>query len=156
MTTIREAYLPVLDLYRGMLASTWDLRRYDVTVRVNTWSGALVGEGTKTTVNTPLLVNGQRPKVTQVTQKQIIMSHGLYQDQDLMVGPLTPPFAGGGTAVIVFDPSNAAPNVELLFVVSGGPGDTDAGGDFYRLVAQEDTHNFRYMIVLRRTGESNG
>jgi len=153
-SSLRASLLPALDTIRTIGAQL-DLRRYDITVRVNTWSGTIVGEGTKTTVDTPLRVGGQRPRVKQVTQQQVIMSAGLYQDQDLIVGPLTPSFPGGGTSVSAFDPANAAPNVELLFIVSGGP-NSSAGGDFYKLVSQDATRNLHFTITIRRTGQRDG
>jgi hypothetical protein len=156
--TIRDAYLPILDLYRGALNTVWDLRRYDVTVRVITWApGSLPGSqgATKAPVDTPLTVHGGgRPKVEQVSQATIIASGGLYQDQDLKIGPLTPAYGiASGIDPAVFDPAGAS-NTEVLFLLTG-PG-LPAAGAWYRKVGQEVTGNFRYSLVVRATGATNG
>jgi len=157
MPTPREVFLPVLDLYRGGLNTLWDLRRYDVAVVVNTWSGPLVGQGTKTQVVTPLLVaGGARPRVEQVSQRDVIASGGLLQDLDFRVGPLTPVspgFPSIGIDPTKFDPAAVGPNVEVLFKLTG-PGMT--GGALFKKVGQDVSRNFRLTIVLRKTGEQNG
>lgn len=155
--TVRDAYLPILDVYRGALDDVWGLRRFDVTVRVSTWApGSLPGSqgATKAPVDTPLTVyGGARPKVELVSQATIIASGGLYQDQDLRIGPLTPAYGiASGVDPAVFDPS-AASNVEILFLLVG-PG-LPAGGAWFKKVGQEVTGNFRYSLVVRATGATN-
>lgn len=155
--TVRDAYLPILDLYRGALDSVWGLRRFNVYVRVNTWTpGALPGSqgATKDPVETPLLCYGNgRPKVEQVSQATIIASGGLYEDRDLRIGPLTPAYSiASGIDPAVFDPVGAS-NVEILFRLYG-PGLPQAGA-WYRKVGQEITANFHYSLVVRATGATN-
>lgn len=157
--SVRDAYLPILDLYRGALNTMWDLRRFDVLVRVNQWEGPLPGHGVTTTTDTALLVNGARPKVEQLASKEVIASGGRYHDQDLRIGPLTPPYPNAqglpaGVSIDVFDPAYQGPNVEVLFRVTG-PG-TDAAGDWYRALNLDDVPgNFRYCVVLRKTGATD-
>lgn len=155
--SIRDAYLPILDLYRGALNSVWDLRRFDVTVRVTTYApGTLPGAqgSTKDAVDTPLTVyGGGRPKVEQVSQATIIASGGLYQDQDLRIGPLTPAYGiASGIDPAVFDPAGSS-NTEVLFLIAG-PG-LPSGGAWYKKVGQEVTGNFHYSLVVRATGATN-
>lgn len=155
--TPRDAVLPVLDTFRGLLDTSFGLRRYAVAVVVNTWSGALVGEGTKTQVITSLVVaGGARPKVEQLTQRDVMASGGLYQDLDFRVGPLTPvssSFPSVGVDPSTFDPAPVGANVEVLFTVTG-PGMPN--GAFFKKVSQEVARNFRFTLVLRKTGEQNG
>jgi hypothetical protein len=148
--TIRDTYLSVLDGHRGRLTSVWDLRRYVVEQVSQTWTGDLPGEGTTTgPVYTPITVgDGGRPKVAQLSQQDVIASGGLYQDQDLRIGPLTPPIAGGGgTEITALDPASAGPAATVMFRITG-PG--CEGGALYRKVGQDVSANFRYSIIVRR------
>jgi hypothetical protein len=155
---LREDCLSILDYHRGAMDTVYGLRQYSVTVRVSTWSpGLLPGSqgATKAPVDTPLLCYGNgRPKVEQVSQSTIIASGGLYQDQDLRIGPLTPAYSiASGIAPAVFDPA-ATSNVEVLFKIVG-PG-LPAAGAWYKKVGQEVTgNNFRYSIIVRATGATN-
>ncbi|WP_437767177.1 hypothetical protein WMF27_20545 [Sorangium sp. So ce281] len=155
--SVRTAFLPILDKYRGMLDTVWDLRRYDVVVRINTWTpGTLPGAqgSTKGPVDTPLLVNGGRVKVEQLTQRDIIASGGLYQDQDLKIGPLTPPYTNAqglpaGTNPTVFDPVISGSNTEVLFKITG-PGYPT--GAWFKKIGQElPKANFAYYLIVRKT-----
>lgn len=150
--TIRDTYLALLDGYRGRLNSDWDLRRYDVEHVSTTWAGGLPGDGAASSpVVTPIVVDGdKRPKVAQLSQKDILASGGLYQDQDLRIGPLTPPIlGGGGLPITVFDPAPVGPSTTVMFRITG-PG--CEGGVMYRKVGQDVTGNFRYSIIVRRMG----
>jgi hypothetical protein len=156
--SLRDAFLPILDSYRGALDTVYGLRRFDVTVRVTTWApGSLPGSqgSTKVPVDTPLTVNGDaRPKVEQLSQRTIIASGGLYQDQDLRIGPLTPSYSvANGIDPSVFDPAGAS-NVEVLFLLQG-PG-LPAAGAWFSKVGQEVTANFHYHLVVRAAGAVNG
>lgn len=148
--TIRDTYLGVLDGFRARLNTTWDLRRYAVDHVSQTWTGELPGEGTTTgPVYTPITVgDGARPKVAQISQQDVIASGGRYQDQDLRIGPLTPPIAGGGgTEIAVFDPSPTGSSTTVMFRITG-PG--IESGALFRKVGQDVTGNFRYSIIVRR------
>ena len=154
MTTVRDAMLPILDGFRGQLDTTYGLRRFDVLVRVVTWSGGQIGAGTKIVTDTPLLVGGGRPKVVHIRTRDVIASGGLYAEEDLRLGPLTPPDStgAGGTQIGVFDPPVGASPAEVLFRLTG-PG-TSPTGDWYRKVSQETWGNFRFSLVLRKTGQT--
>jgi hypothetical protein len=156
--SLPNAYRSLLDRYRGMLDGTWGLRLYSVTVRVNAWSGTLPGQqgATKTPTETPLLAGGGRPRVEQVSQRDVIASAGLYEEQDLRIGPLTPAFtdpatgAPGGIDPSLFDPLVNGGPTEVLFRVDG-PGLPAA---WYKKVGTEIIPgNFRYCFVVRKTGE---
>lgn len=158
--SIRDAFLPVLDTYRGWLDTGWGLRQYDVVIRTITWKiGAANATypgapgATKTFVDTPLLVNGARVKVEQLSQRDIIASGGLYQDQDLKIGPITPSYVkGAGTGG--FDPSTLDPTTtganEVLFKITGPNFPT---GAWFKKIGQEIVHaNFHYYVIVRKNG----
>ncbi|MCU1422745.1 MAG: hypothetical protein JWN36_2396, partial [Microbacteriaceae bacterium] len=148
MTTARAALLPGVDLLRGLLDTTFGLRQFTVVVRVNTWApGALPGAqgAAKTAVDTPLVVHGgQRPKVVQVSQRDVLASGGQLQDLDLRVGPLTPASAAypTGVAAAIFDPPLAGSSTEVLFNVAG-PG-LPVGGAWFKKLDQDLTGNFSW------------
>lgn len=153
--SIRDDYLEVLDFYRGSLDEDWDLRRYSVEVVVRSWGdGVLPGThgATMDETITPLEVgDGKRPKVAQLTQKEVVASGGRYQDQDLRIGPLTPSWTTGeGTLISDFDPPITEHGMQILFRLKG-PG-LPVDGSFYRKVGQEVTSNFRYSVVVRKIG----
>jgi hypothetical protein len=148
---LREDLLPVVDMGRA-IAGELGLRVYaSVTVRVRTWSGSVTGEGTKTDVDTLLLVGGQPPKVRQVSQKDIVRSGGLYEEGDLEIGPLTPQYAGGGTSIASLDPAVATRPTEVFYRIAG-PGSA-SGGDWYKKVSDSMDRPFRMMVTVRNTGE---
>jgi hypothetical protein len=139
----------------------WGLRLYDVLVRVTTWAGgtdayanvAGAQGGTATHVDTALTVNGARLKVEQLTQKDIIASGGLYQDQDIKIGPLTPYDASAYPAGIdpsTFDPAPNS-NMTVLFQVTGPAYPT--GAWFQKVGMELLNSNFHYYLVLRKTGQ---
>ena len=73
--TIRDDCLPIFESARVLLADT-GLRRFDVVMRVVTWSGQTAGEGTRTVTDTPLLIQGKRPGVRRMKQEDVIASGG--------------------------------------------------------------------------------
>lgn len=142
------------------------LRPFDVIVRVITWSGADasgrsgVGLGTSSYVDTPFLVGGgHRPKVRQVSMRDIIASGGLYHDQDLKVGPVTPAYAGnasqpgGGVAYGTIDPAVSGDPVEIYYRVSGN-GLPGAGAWFDKFREFTD-HAMNSYFILRRSAVTN-
>lgn len=154
--TPRNAWLPVLDLYRGTLDTIWGLRQYDVLVRVSTWAGGLLpGDqgSTKTHVDTALTCNGARVRVDQLSQKDILASGGLYQDQDLRVGPLTPKSSAFPTGFdpLTFDPAPGT-NATVLFQITGPAYPT--GAWFQKMGLELFKSNFHYHLVLRKTGQT--
>jgi hypothetical protein len=131
------------------------LRLHTVSVLTRTWSGGRPGLGTKTdSALVPLrLDQGTGPvKVRNVTQRDVIASGGLYTDQDVIVGPITPPYAGSSLdndAIAVFDPPVGTSSTEVLFFVTG-PG-LGSGAWFKKIETRVDKP-FRYTLVLRKTG----
>jgi hypothetical protein len=156
--SLRDDLLGVLDAVRG-IPDDLGLRQYTVTVRVRTWSGSRPGvdASTATDVDTPIWVDAgtHKPKVRQVTQREVIASGGIYSDQDLRVGPITPPGPSSDNSdVTVFDPVPGAEPIEIFFKIDG-PG-MAAGGSWFKKFSQDVTRPLHYEFVVRRTGEIPG
>lgn len=153
--TFRKGLMPIVDRIRG-IPDTLGLRDYTVTIRVRSWSGSRPGvdNSSSSDADTTFWVDGgtHRPRVVQVTQRDIIASGGALQDQDIKVGPVTPSYGGGGVDITTFDPSNLDGPAEVLFKVEG-PG-MASGGSWFRKVSQDCSKSFSYFFTLRRTGET--
>ncbi len=133
------------------------LRQFSVQVVSRKWTGTRPGLGTKSDSTSDVVVDlgTYAPKVTLVSAKEIASSGGLYVDQDLRVGPLTPEFQTWlceGTHINLFDPPvTPGKGFELFFKVTG-PGYPDSGAWFKKL-SQDTTKNFSYSFVLRKTAQ---
>jgi hypothetical protein len=147
--------LPVFGTVRSIPGSL-GLNPFTLEVVVRTWTGGRPGVGTVTETATTILERGQNPDVEQVSTREIIASAGLYRDQDLRVGPLTPPWTDpvdsstGGTALTTLDP--APPAGASMFYRLHGPG-LPSGGALYKKVELHVTDPTGYLLVLRKTGE---
>ncbi len=155
MATLRDAWLPAIDAWRGW-PGLLGLRLFTVAVVSRTWTGARPGLGTSSDLTTGVKTDlGLFPvKVALVSANEIIAAGGLYEQQDIKVGPITPPYTGSvldGDAITVFDPPVGATGFELFFKVTG-PG--YPGGHWFKKVSQDVTHTFRYSFVLRKTGKA--
>ncbi len=166
MTTLGTDLLDVLDDIRG-IPGELGLRPYKVTVLVRTWNGSRPGVDQSTSTDATSVISvdigSQHPRVRQLTQREIIASAGMYQDQDMRVGPITPPTVGGTdppyvgatadhSAISVFEPPIGAGPVEIFFKLEG-PG-MSPGGSYFKKVGQDVTRPLHYEFVVRRTGET--
>jgi len=155
MTTLRDALLPVVDRVRG-IPGLLGLRLFVPTILVRVWSGQRVGLGTNTDTSFSLKTSlGLFPiKARVLSEKQIVASNGVYQDQDVELGPITPPYTGStldNDAISVFDPVPGTSPTEVFFNLTG-PG-YPGGGAWFKKVGQRTDRNFRYMLVVRKTAE---
>ncbi len=153
--TLRESLLPVVDALRAIPAQL-GLRLFSVQVITRTWTGTRTGLGYSNDAATPIKVDLGLfdTKVKMITARDVMASGGLYTDQDLKIGPITPPFAGSaadGSAITVFDPTPGIAPTEVFFLVTG-PGYPPAGA-YFKKISQDVTGNFRYTFVVRKTAE---
>lgn len=141
--TLRDRQLSRLDKSRS-IAAKLGLREYRVFALdiSNTHPEAALGYGTNATTETELTVNGFSPKVVQVSQDEILASGGLYQAQDLKVGPLTP----GIIDPADFDPALAAGRTRGFRVE--GPG-LPANSRFI-LIGQDHSSALHFTLILRK------
>ena len=156
MATLRDALLPAIDAIRG-IPDALGVRLYDVTIRVRTWSGSRPGVDASTSTDADSIfyvdAGTHRTRVVQVTSRDVIASGGMYQDQDLKVGPLTPAYTGGGVDVSLFDPPTGAAPVEVFFKIAG-PGMASGGSWFKKINTNTVPSPFGYTFVVRATGET--
>lgn len=154
MATLVESCKPIFEGARVLLADL-GFRGHDVVMRVVTWSGQTVGEGTRTAVDTTLLIQGKRVKVRLLSEKDIIASGGLYADGDYKVGPFTPAYTGqldplypsGGIAVTGFNPADSSAKREIYYKITG-PG-MESGAWFTKIGQVVDTNWSRYFTVRK-------
>jgi hypothetical protein len=151
---LREDCLPIFESARVLLADV-GLRRFDVVMRVIVWSGQTVGEGTKTVVDTPLRIQGKRPGVRRLEQKDVIASGGAIEDIDMRIGPFTPtftaalgPITSGGLEPVAFNPAADTSAREVYYKLTG-PG-MEAGAWFAKIGQQTDGA-FAYYLTVRKT-----
>lgn len=154
-TTLRDSLLPAVDVIRALPAQ-FGMRLFTVAIYQRVWSGSRAGLGINTDTSTGLKVDlGVYPTtVRAVTVQEVIASAGLYTDQDLRVGPITPPYRGStadGDAISIFDPAENALPLELFFLITG-PG-YPATGAYFKKISQDVTKPFRYMFTVRKTAE---
>lgn len=153
--TLRDALLPAVDTIRG-IPNALGMRLYGVSIVVRTWSGARPGLGVYTDAITPIKLNaGASPTtVRQVSQKEIVASGGHYQDQDLKIGPITPPYAGSlkdDDQILQFDPPvmKGVPT-EILFLVTGP--NMATSGSHFKKIGQDVSRPYHYSLILRKMG----
>jgi len=152
-TDLRNRLLPMIDILRAIPVRA-GLRLYTVAVRTVVWSGGRPGLGTKTTVDTGLKLDlgiGS-PRVRQIRQDEVVASGGLYQSEDMVIGPITPPYAGSSAdndAVSVFEPPVDGSAREIYFKLTG-PGMPDTGA-WFKKVSQDVSKSFRYTFVVSKT-----
>lgn len=119
------------------------VRPITVSVRVRTWSGARIGAGTASVVDTEIT---PRPRVRELSLREVQSSGGHFEVGDIAVGPVTPPYTsngGGGYTEAQLRPAGA-PNKETLLVLSG-----DLDGE-YRIVEIDTSRAVGFRIVARR------
>lgn len=156
--SIREELLAMVNELRK-LPTEFDIRLYNIIVRVTTYTGTQVfgvpGEGTKTVVETPLYLDGYgtRPKVSKMSTRDIIASGGLYTDADYKVEFITPqynsPDGYSGVAINIFEPDEQTNTTQIDYVMTGP--EFPQGALFKKIKTYTD-NPFNYHIVLRKTG----
>jgi hypothetical protein len=125
------------------------IRPYSIEVQVTTSAGAELGEGAQTVVTTLITeANGQPPKVRWLSNKEIAL--GGYEDGTVEVGPITPDFPGGGTAIATLHPNPAVNST--VRVVLRGP-DYGANGARFRLQNLRHERFCQYVLVLERAAD---
>lgn len=116
------------------------IRTTRVTIRTRVWTGAR-GRGTPTVTDVPLAAY---IPVRNPTSSEVATSGGQLKMGDVLVGPVTPEFAGGGYTLAQLEPAATDALTEIVYVLSGA-----VEGE-YRRVADDTTRPFRYMLTLRR------
>ena len=159
----RDQFLPLIDLIGQGLPNMFGLRQYDVSLSVVAWTGSRPGLGTNTVATYPITVNqnkagNNRPKVAQLSTREVLASAGLYVEGDYRIGPLTPHYVtvdGYAFGTLPGDIEKALQtNPQEIFFNLNGPGMSDpTGGDWFKLVKANFANNFHYDIVIRKTAQ---
>jgi hypothetical protein len=151
--TLRDDLLPALNDARA-ICDEFGLRQNAVDVIVRTWASGEIGVPETQIAGVDYVDQKIRlvpnPKVRRLTQREIASSGGRYEDADLIVGPMTPAFAGGGNSTAQLDPLELQPGVELIYVLSGPNAGEHAAIDVRR------DRPMRYEVVVRRTRRTPG
>jgi hypothetical protein len=125
--TLRDGLLPVFESARTLIDNL-GLRTTRVIRRTRTWSGGEVGLGDLVETDLEL---APRPKVRNGGPGLVI------------VGPVTPEYAGGG-----YGPDDLAPDQtaaqEVIWILVGADGEEMP----YRWAATDSRRAFRYMLTL--------
>lgn len=119
------------------------IRTCTVSIRKATWSGDQVGDGTATFG--PALALPTYVKVREITSKEVAASGGKFEEEDLMVGPITPSFGSGGLKLSDIIPDALSDKEAIEYTVAG------AVNGIYRLFGSTEAKPFRCMLTLRRT-----
>lgn len=120
-----------------------EMRPYSVAVRVTTWSGSHVGDGTETATTTSITeANGANPKVRWLSGEDRALN-GL-PDGSVEVGPITPEHSGGGTALSALAPSTPGTTVHYILT-----GPEHPNGGVYERVGVRTDRAFHYMLTLK-------
>lgn len=140
---LRERLNRLAERVRGIPASAaFDERTTSVTIRTRTWAGGRKGHpGLTTDVDLTL---SPRPKVREVSMREITASGGRYSAGDVRVGPITPQYAGGGYTKAQLAPTTEVSGVEVIYVLEGG-----VTGEFARIDLSSD-RSHSYFLTLRQ------
>lgn len=151
--SLRDDLLPALNDART-ICDDLGLRQNAVDVIVRTWTSGRVGSPASQSPGTDYVDVKvhltPNPKVRRVTQREISSSGGEYEDADLIVGPMTPAFVGGGNSLAQIDPDVRQRGVEVIFILSG----PNAGE--HSLIDVRRDRPMRYECVVRRTRRTPG
>ncbi len=138
--------LPLADRVRAKAGPTrWDVRTNALTIRRRTWSG-LPGAVGSVPTDVDLAVT-PRPKIRELSLREVSGSGGRFEAGDLRVGPFTPAYAvptTGGYTPEQLKPTTTSPNVEALYIVTGPNAGT------YSLVDLDTSRPTQYTMTVRR------
>ena len=142
--SIRDDLLPVVDQLR-QLPDDFGLRRYTVTIRRRVWSGGAPGLGTP--ANTDLVLT-PKPKVRQLSSREVADSGGTYEMGDYELSRITPryssPTTGGYTPTqLLLQPEGA--DQDVCVILNGDEGEIEC-----QVVTSTFDRAFRYTLVVRR------
>lgn len=146
--------LPILEEARELFDDL-GFRQYSVNLVVVDWDGE-AGDSNKTITETEIRhANGSRPACYHVTQRDILVSGGTYEDVDFVIGPMTPLyndsiFGPGGVDIASFQPEDV-PNEREVFYRISGPGLDPINGNLFKKISQEVDRNWSYYFTVRKT-----
>lgn len=139
--SLRDELLPVVNDARALVDGL-GLRLFDVRVEVRSWSGTRIGAGVLTTAST--LTLEPRPRVRDVSAREVASSGGTLRNGDRRITAITPTHAGGG-----YTPDQLRPAItgqqERVYVITGADGESE-----WELVEASFDRPFGHELVVRR------
>jgi hypothetical protein len=120
------------------------IRMIQVTIRTRTWGGGRRGVEPSTDAD---FVLPRRYRVRQISSKEIASSGGLYNEGDMRIGPITPPYTsggGGGFTAEQLRPAGAT-NKEIFVILTG-----DMTGEYTIKDFNSDRPFSWFLIIGRR------
>ena len=146
---LAQDLLPVVFGARGLVGE-FGLRPYTVSVIHRTWTSGQTGDGTPSDVETPITeANGQPPKVRALNGEEralLNLGSGSWE-----IGPITPDFPGGGTAIAtLIGPESPLPGDEFFYRLVGPEYPT---GALFRLHEVKSDKTFGYRVTIKPVGE---
>lgn len=139
--TFREGLLPVVHAVRGIPESL-GLRPTSVTLRTRVWASGEKGEGAFVDTDTVL---SPTPRLRELSMQEVNGSAGQYERGDIKVGPITPPFAGGGYSRQELEPAELTNGVEHFFVLAG-----EINGEYQSISSFAAKGNVSYFVIIRK------
>lgn len=125
------------------------LRPHTVSVVLDAWSGAELGEGALTrTITSIAEQNGYPPKTRNLSSEEIAVAG--YDRETWEIGPITPSFIGGGTLLATLSNSNLAANTEPHFVITGP---SFPNGANFRVVRSSTDKALHYTFQVQRVAD---
>jgi len=153
--SLRDRLLPVADRIRSIAGPTklsgndgLDVRPNSLTITVRTWPGRL-GDTTAGEYSDASTTLAPVPRIRSLTSREVAASGGLYEQGDLLVGPITPAYTNtdastGGYSETDLAPVQSTDSIEVLYLITG-----PSAGD-YRRIELRRGRAFRYELVLRK------
>ena len=126
------------------IPNAYGLRPYhSVAILAGAWSGTVTGRGLFTAELTPITeANGAPPKVREVSTEELAL--GNLGKGSLKIGPITPDFPGGGTAIDVLKPAvDAGQTVQVLITGAGNP-----DGSLYVIKSINADHGLHWTMTV--------
>lgn len=152
MTSPRNSFLAAVDAVRAVNGpAALDLRPTQVAIVTRTWSGPRRGTGTYTETSLALPAY---TKVRHVTTREVAQSGGRYEQDDAVIGPITPQYTNPATgAVGGFTEAQLVPTasegIEIIYRLSLAPGASGISGDAYLVQFKRDRALHFTLIVGR-------
>ncbi len=122
-----------------------------VTIQVRRWTEGRLGAGDFVVLSNTVLP--KRSPVRQLSQREVASSGGVYQEGDVMVEDISPPYTshgGGGFSAEQLDPSTTLPkpnnDIEILYILDG-----DQKGVFSLVSLDSATDPTTWSMLLRFT-----
>ncbi len=137
-----------IDEIRASIPTDIGVRSVTLIVRTIAFTGDFLTGGTAASTDKAITnPSGSRYKVRVVSTKDIVASGGKYQQGALRVGPITPPYPGGGFTKNDLIPASAA-NLEVHYGITDQTGQTQ----WCTMASNDTVHDLHWYLILNPAG----